>query len=143
MKNTLVSLAFLGSLALLLGPPAQADCTIGVANGVVTQDARPLLFKSRMATTPGFNLVDRDDTGTYTYVGVRSSSDTNVNMGLNSAGLSMGNSLVDGLGGNFAFTAFCLANGADVPGIPWDPAYVATVSGCFPFMDATGNTVLY
>ena len=146
MKTTLPALALLGAFALVFSPPAPADCTIGVANGIVTQDSRPLLWKSRMPSTYGRNIVFRDANSPYAFIGIKTVGDSNVNMGVNSAGLATGNTVIDSQGGNYPFTGHVLGYFATVPEVAEyiaDPNHVTTVSGCFPFMDALGNTVMY
>ena len=105
-----------------------------------------MLWKSRMATSPGRNIVMRDANSTYAFIGIKSVDDTNPNMGVNSAGLAVANSLVNGQGGNFTFTGYVLRNFGTVGEVDAyirEPNHVTTVSGCFPFMDYAGNTVMY
>lgn len=80
MKKFLAVLGIALALPLIPGGPALADCTIGVANGIVTEDGRPLLWKSRMWSGQNNHVVFFDGP-VYDFLGVKSLDDTNALMG--------------------------------------------------------------
>jgi hypothetical protein len=79
----------------LLLPDVAESCNIGVANGTVTQDGRPLLWKVRMTSNPS-NTVFYISGPQYNYIGIADVAPAW--MGLNEAGLCVGNSYVSGGG---------------------------------------------
>ncbi len=124
-------------------------CTIGVADGSVTADDRPLLWKSRMWSGSPNNQVVYFDGGLYDYLGIRSIGQTSALMGLNEAGLAVGNSLVGSAEGeNGPFMNYILGNFSTVEQVE---AYIQdrhdantlSVSGCFQFMDASGEAATF
>lgn len=128
---------------------AVSECTIGVANGIVSNDARPLLWKSRMWAGCPDNQVVYFYGLPYDYIGVRNSGAYYPQMGLNSAGLCTGNSLVgsdDSHDGSF--TEHILRNFGTVDEVRDYiqyklPAGTLMVSGCFPLVDAAGNAAIF
>jgi hypothetical protein len=147
MKKFLAVLALALAIPLIPGGRATAECTIGVANGIVTEDGRPLLWKSRMWSGDN-NHVAYFEGPVYEFLGIKCLSDTNALMGLNTAGLCTGNSLVGPSGGNGAFMTYILGHFATVSEVRqyiYDQldAHTLRASGCFPFMDALGNTVMF
>jgi len=122
-------------------------CTIGVANGSATPDDRPLLWKSRMWSGSPNNQLYFASGPQYHYLGVRSIGGSTPMMGLNEAGLCTGNSLV-GDGENGVFMRHILGNYATVDQVE---AYIQqqfdagtlNAAGCFPFIDATGDAVMF
>jgi len=122
-------------------------CTIGVANGSVTEDDRPLLWKSRMWSGSPNNRVACYDGGLYHYIGIGSLGQSYAMMGVNEAGLSTGNTLV-GDGENATLMNYALGNFSTVDQVEayiqqQHDANVLQASGCFPFMDATGRAVIF
>ena len=138
---------FVVMLAMIaLAAPARADCTIGVADGTVSDDGRALLWKSRMQSGLPLNEMAYYSGSSYDYVGIRSPSGSAA-MGLNSAGLATGNSLV-GSGSNYSFMNQTLTNYSTVSQVrtyiqdEFD-AGTLNASGCFPFLDAAGNATMF
>lgn len=97
-------------LVLIINIPLSAECTSGVADGTVTEDARPLQWKSRLWDAGGTNELryypagyddDGNVDGSYVYsrAGVRSAQNPpghNYPMiGLNIAGMSTGHDVLD------------------------------------------------
>jgi hypothetical protein len=127
-------------------------CTIGVADGTVTSDGRGILWKSAMADTVGEVYPLGHFTGeNYDYICFDNGSSSIAFEGLNSAGLSTGNSWA-GLGdwtGNGHFMGQCLANCGTVDEVRdyifWRQGLGAlnTVTGCFPFLDAQGQATMF
>jgi len=142
------SAAFLATLLIVqavLLPLAHA-CTIGVADGSVTEDDRPLLWKSRMWSGSPDNFVGHFSWGTYDYVGVGSLGGFPM-MGVNEAGLCTGNTLV-GDGSNSLFMNIILGSYSTVDEVrdyiqQEFNAGTLAASGCFPFLDADGNATLF
>ena len=126
-----------------------AECTIGVATGTVTDDGRPLLWKSRMWGGCPDNQVVYFSASPYNYIGVRNRGAHNPQMGVNSAGLCTGNSLVgsdDSADG--PFTEHILRNCGSVDEVrdyinQELAAGTLRVSGCFPFVDTAGNASIF
>jgi len=147
VKGSATFLAVLASALLLSPRPATADCTNGVASGQVTTDGRPLLWKSRVAGGAE-NQVYRFEGRPYSYLAIRSAGTIDPMMGVNSAGLSLGNTLV-GMGGfNGAFMHHVLLNFATVDEVREyiEGEYAQQTlqaEGCFPFADAHGNATLF
>jgi len=131
---------------IALVAPARADCTIGVADGTVSDDGRALLWKSRMQSGLPRNEVAYYSGSSYDYVGIRSQSGSAA-MGLNSAGLATGNTLV-GSGANYSFMNHTLTNYSSVSQVrtyvqdEFDAGRL-NAAGCFPFMDAAGNATMF
>jgi hypothetical protein len=146
----IVALSISGLLAAtMLGGPAAADCTIGVVGGAVTQDDRPLLWKSRMTgRTPDHEVAYFFD-APYNYIGVRGGGAYYPQMGVNSAGLCTGNSQVGPYDwGDGPFTQHILRNFSTVDQVrdyiqQQLAAQALNVSGCFPIADAQGNAVIF
>ncbi len=124
-------------------------CTIGVAKSTVTQDARPLLWKVR-DTSPAAQQLVYASGSPYDYIGVRSQGGS-IFMGINEAGVATGNSLVSTPGGttsNASFQRHILENYSSQSQIN---SYIQSevqngtcnASGCFPFIDAGGEAVIY
>lgn len=144
MRRVLVLLAFAGLVLAVSGERPLAACTIGVAHGKVTQDERPMLWKSRM--WGGTNIVVRTQGPEHLFLGVKSMGDSQVNMGVNVKGLATGNSLVGSAGGNWAFMGHCLGTFKtvqDVRDFLENGGDISQVSGCFPFIDATGDATMF
>ena len=128
-------------------------CTIGIANGGVTIDERPMLWKVRDLNShyTGTRQQLFFSSGTkYDYIGVRSEGG-GLFMGLNEAGVATGNSLVKpipGLASNSSFQWHILGNHDHLDQIS---DYIQSeiddstcnASGCFPFIDAQGNAALF
>ncbi|MHC4618193.1 MAG: PKD domain-containing protein [Planctomycetota bacterium] len=141
-----------GIVVQLINPiPANADdaCTIGAANGFVTTGGRPILWKVRDTADARQQLVFVSGSP-YDYVGVRSEGG-GIYMGLNQAGVASGNSLVKLSGGpasNSSFQAHILENFNSLHQIRSHieqevDANTCNASGCFPFIDADGNAVMF
>ena len=148
MKKTATSLILALLVVCIVGDYVASACTIGVADGVVTVDGRPLLWKSRKWLSSGDNLVVYVNGAVYDYIGIKSNNGTYAMMGLNEAGLSTGNSLVGAGGSNGLFMDYVLQNFATVEDVR---EYIAAqyeagtleAQGCFPFMDALGNATMF
>jgi len=126
--------------------PSATGCTIGVANGNVTVDNRPLLWKSRM-WTGGNNQVVFSPGLPYDFIGVKSISGKYAMMGLNSAGLCTGNTYVVGRG-NGRFMQNILRHCGTVDEVrdyiqQKLEAGTLDATGCFPFADAHGSATLF
>ena len=147
MRTILALMILLVTLPLLPGGQATADCTIGVSSGIVAENARPLLWKSRMATIAP-NQVVYYEGPRYDYIGIRTVGDNNAMMGVNTAGLSTGNSLVGPAGHNGDFMTHILGNFSTVAQVRtyiFEQLEEGTLlaSGCFPFLDAAGNATMF
>jgi hypothetical protein len=126
-------------------------CTIGVANGFVTIDSRPILWKVRDTDDRHQQLVHSPGYP-YNYIGVRSRGGS-IYMGLNEAGLCSGNSAVSspegsGSTNNASLQNYVLRNCDSVDQVR---DYIQSeidfhncnASGCFPFIDADRNAVIF
>lgn len=147
MRRGLVLSGIAIVLLLAVGELASA-CTIGVASGEVTQDGRPLLWKVRQWADTNGNHVFWANGPVYGFLGIKGSvGETEVRMGVNTAGLATGNALVGGTG-NSAFIVYALGNFATVAQVQ---NYLETEIGAnrfeassnFPFIDAQGNAVMF
>lgn len=145
-----VNLGPLGNSPSADGDPissASDGCTVGVANGHVTTDGRPIMWKVRdwsgrqavvyLTAEPNYPL---------DYI-CQSNIDGGVGGGLNVAGVATGNSAV-GSGANWPAIHYILANFTSIDQIR--QALQSDVengecnaSGCFPFIDAEGNAVIF
>lgn len=123
-----------------------SGCTIGVANGIVAEDERPLLWKSRV-WSGGDNQIVYSPGEPYDYIGVKTTGATYTMMGLNSAGLCTGNSVVYSRG-NGSLMCHILRNFSTVGEVRdyIDQEFNAgtlDATGCFPFTDADGNATMF
>ena len=122
-------------------------CTIGIINGSATTDGRPILWKSRGA---GTNVqVFNEDSYTYQYVASGNSGSEYAWMGINEAGLAIGNAMIsdlDRLPGNGDCMLHALQNFSTV-----DQFLTfldsTNVSGrdthtCYVIFDATGTALM-
>ncbi len=137
-----------GTLAVASATAAGA-CTIGVADGSVSVDGRGLLWKSRMLSSVPLNEVVHVTASPYDYIGIRSQGGS-VMLGLNAAGLSTGNSLVgSGAGGNGTFMRNALEDFDSVDLLrdyivqEFSLGNLDNVTGCFPFLDASGDATMF
>ena len=127
---------------------ADATCTIGTANGYATTDGRPIMWKVR--DTSGRQQLIYTCGSPYDYIGVRSEGGL-VFMGINEAGVASGNSYVSTPGGstsNSSVQLHILENYNSLDQIrDYFQSEVNTgacnASGCFPFIDADGNSVMF
>ncbi|MBN1508539.1 MAG: PKD domain-containing protein [Sedimentisphaerales bacterium] len=126
------------------------ECTIGVANGVVTADGRPLLWKVRdIGQEAARQQLVYISGSPYSYIGVCTEGD-GIYMGLNEAGVASGNSLVRPIPGtapNSSVQSTILRSFATVDQTrdyfsSSAQAGTCQASGCFPFIDALGNAVI-
>lgn len=120
-------------------------CTIGIANGLVTMDGRPLAWKVRDTGNVRQQLV-YTSASPYSYIGVRSEGGQ-CTTGLNTAGLSIGDSLV-GTSAKSPTQLYLLTNYNRVEQIrnfyqgQEDAGELAEAS-CFPHLDAAGNASMF
>ncbi len=141
--------ALLAVLFVMLALPLDArSCNIGVTNGTVTQDGRPLLWKVRMTSGDPDNRIFYKSGPQYNYIGIAGSVEPW--MGVNSAGLCTGNSYVGSGGGNASrnrdIIKHILGNFstvAEVRNYLAQPGSTTNVKGCYPFMDAAGNATVF
>ncbi len=85
-------------------------CTIGVASGSVTNDGRPLMWKSR--DVGGSQVVKFNDEGRNDFIGIGSVGSSYFWMGVNEKGFAIGNALSSDLDrpmGNGDLMLYCLA----------------------------------
>ncbi|MCK4624161.1 MAG: hypothetical protein KAV00_02540, partial [Phycisphaerae bacterium] len=127
-------------------PSESRSCNIGVADGTVTQDGRPLLWKCRMNSSDSDNMLIYRSGPQYNYIGIAGSGDPW--MGVNSAGLCTGNSYVSGgdSSRNRIIQNHILGNFSTVEEVRnylADPGSTTNVMGCYPFMDAAGNATIF
>ena len=120
-------------------------CTIGVADGYVTMDGRPLAWKVRDTGNTRQQLV-YTSAFPYSYIGVRSEGGQ-CTTGLNTAGLSIGDSLV-GTSAKSPTQLYILANFDRVEQIRnfyqgQEDADELAEASCFPHIDAAGNAALF
>lgn len=157
MKFALMGLAPL----IALGPAGELQaCTIGVASGEVTVDGRPLLWKNRDITPPlraqELAFFPGGEDGELARVGVRTTGARFLAMGINEAGVAMGNSRGDDRRRtitNLALSNHVLANFRTLEEIdaymdwqmslPDDHPESFPMSACFPFIDAFGGVKMY
>ncbi len=123
-------------------------CTIGLANGDVTVDGRPIMWKVRDITAARQQLVHVSSTPN-DYIGVRS-QDGEVAMGLNEAGVAGGNPFVYTPGitaPNKTLLNYILKTHDNLNDIrDYIHASVESssdFSGCFPFIDANDNASMF
>jgi len=150
----------LGLLVGLAQGPEVRACTIGVASGEVTVDGRPLLWKNRDVTPPlrtqELAFFPGDGNGQLARVGVRTTGSENLSMGMNEAGVAMGNSRGDDRGRyitNLILSNHVLAHFRTIEEIeayldwqislPEDHPEALPISACYPFIDAHGGAVMY
>ena len=125
-------------------------CTVGVANGYVTVDSRPILWKVRDLRSDERQQLFYASGSAYDYIGVRSEGGS-ICMGLNEVGVATGNSLVrltPGAASNYSFQRHILENCGSLDEIEGYidsevDAGTCNASGCFPFIDADGNAVMF
>jgi hypothetical protein len=126
------------------------QCTVGVANGLVTADSRALLWKVRdIGQEPARQQLMHISGSLFSCIGVCTEGD-GIYMGLNESGVATGNSLVrpiPGLAPNSSVQSHILQNFATVDQIDdyfWSgrQAGTCTASGCFSFIDALGNAAI-
>lgn len=153
-QNRVWTAAFFAVGALFqLIVPMRADagdgCTVGVANGYVTVDGRPILWKVRDTSDARQQLIYTSGSP-YDYIGVRSEGSV-IYMGLNEAGIASGNSLVNPSGlpnTNSSTQRYILRNYDSLDQIrdyfqlKVEP-YSNSGRGCFPFIDAAGNAIMF
>ncbi len=134
-------------LFVMLSLPSESrSCNIGVADGVVSQDGRPLLWKCRMNSSDSDNMLMYRTGPNYDYIGIAGSGDPW--MGVNSAGLCTGNSYVSGgdSSRNRVIQNYILGNFSTVDEVRdylAQPGSTDKVMGCYPFMDAAGNATIF
>ena len=124
-------------------------CTIGVANGYVTADGRPILWKVRDTSDERQQLCYNSGSP-HDYIGVRSEGG-GIFMGMNEAGVATGNSLVKltpGDAPNSLFQRHILENYDSLDQIKdyiqsEVNAGTCSASGCFPFIDADGDAIMF
>jgi len=126
------------------------ECTIGVADGSVTPDGRPLLWKVRdigqEATRQQLVYISGSP---YNQIGVCTEGE-GIYMGLNEAAVASGNSLVkltSASAPNSSVQSYILRSFGTVDEVSdyfWSgkQAGACTASGCFPFIDALGNATI-
>ncbi len=153
-KIEFTELSLIITTLILFGSGAKAGaCTIGVANGNATTDNRPLLWKNRDSTQAQQQLMYVQGQK-YSYIGIASlggNLDGEIYMGLNSAGLALGNSVVkieDAPTDNYKIQTHILTNFDSMGQIrnylqSEIRAGKCNGSGCFPFIDAKGNAVIF
>jgi hypothetical protein len=125
-------------------------CTLGVANGYVTVDGRPMLCKVRDIRSDERQQLCYTSGSPYDYIGVRSQGG-GIFMGLNEAGLATGNSLVKltpGVAYNSLFQRHILENYESLDQIrnyiqSEVNAGTCDSSGGFAFIDADGDAVIF
>ncbi len=133
-------------------------CTIGVAHGVITTDGRPILWKNRdnrPVRQQRLSYYPANEPGEYAFIGVHT-VDGGPTMGLNEAGLAAGNSRGNDTGTYIRNTSLQLpilhscANTDEVHerivhqmSLDVDHPDHIWISGCFPFIDARGEAVMY
>ncbi len=134
------------------GEVTSEGCTIGVANGYVTADGRPILWKVRDVSSdkPQRQQLCYTAGVPYDYIGVRSEGG-GIFMGLNEAGVATGNSLVkltEGDAPNSLFQRHILKNYDSLDQIrnyihSEVNAGTCSASGCFPFIDTDGDAIIF
>jgi PKD repeat protein len=125
-------------------------CTLGVASGYVAVDGRPMLCKVRDIPSDERQQLCYTSGSPYNYIGVRSEGGP-IFMGLNEAGLATGNSLVKltpEVAYNSLFQRHILRNYDTLDQIrnyiqSQVNAGTCNVSGCFAFIDADGDAVIF
>jgi len=141
---------FAGIIVILIASTSQA-CTIGVANGVVTVDGRPILWKNSDETLEP-DVVDylaRTD-NTYSYITPHGLNNYIV-MGLNETGVATGNTLVSTPAqlANAKLQVNVLKNYHSIDKIrdyidsEVNGGGTCNATGCFPFIDAMGNAFVF
>ncbi len=131
-------------------------CTVGTAMGTATADGRPICWKSRDKSSDGNNHLFYSSANKYKYIGIGSSM---MMQGLNEKGVSVGNSVVSvdsSSTNNFYIMSWILKYCATVEDIRdaiidetelgiihWNKGSYVNTGGCFPFMDAQGNAILF
>ena len=150
IRPWVVALFVAGLLVLIVVPMEVAACTVGVANGYITVDGRPVLVKVRdLGAIPRQQLVYVSGSP-YNYLGVRSEGGS-ILTGLNEAGVASGNSLVrfsEEPASNSSFQRHILENYNTLDQIRNHiesevNAGTCNASGCFPFIDAQGNAIMF
>ena len=135
-------------LLVFLAATAVLACTIGVADGSVSRDGRPLLWKGREGDTDGRSQVVHFTGAQYDYIGMRAVGDpSGAWMGLNTAGLCTGNSYVERWDNNTLMNHI-LGNFSTVAQVrdfiqQEFNASTLNVIGCFPFADAQGDAAVF
>lgn len=141
---------FVTAVLVQLIIPVRADeCTIGIANGYVAIDGRPILWKVRDTSDARQQLIYTSGSP-YDYIGVRSEGG-GIYMGLNEAGVATGNSLVTFSpepAYNSSFQRYILENYESIDEIrnyveQAIDANTCNASGCFPFIDSDGNAIMF
>ena len=129
----------------LAGEDGLEGCTVGVANGHVTADGRPLMWKVRdWSGRQGvfYHPGDPDYPLARVYQGTLDGGI--MGAGVNSAGVATGNSLVESGGGaNRDITANILGKHTNLDQVReyWWSQSIA--EGCWPVIDAWGNAVMF
>lgn len=150
MKQLLVLILLVMGIQFLICTHAEANCTIGVADDMVTVDGRPLLWKSRMRG--GANITDcvlhvEDPEAIYDYIFIKSLDQTDlvIWMGVNEHGLCTGNSWVSPGGWNSKIQRIILGKCKTVAEARKyiKDEYENDATGCFPFADAQGEATMF
>lgn len=125
------------------------SCTVGVANGYVTVDGRPLFWKVGDTSDVRQQLVYISGSP-YDYIGVRSKGGP-IFTGLNEAGIASGNSRVSTPGGAATNSALQRHIWENFSSLDQIRDYIeeevglgnCNASGCFPFIDVDGNAIIF
>ncbi len=128
--------------------PIQVDaCTIGVANGFVTMDNRPILWRSHDGEEGSSHHLEYVSASPYSYLTVYTSYPF---MGLNEAGVASVNSYVAPCNScdNSTIQTHVMENFDSLDEIrdyiqSSVDAGTCNATGCFPFIDANGNASLF
>lgn len=148
-KHLLAYSSTVALLAILVSGTNANACTNGVADGTVTTDGRPLLWKSRINITDPNNIVEYCTGSTYNYLSVHGST-MGTCMGVNSAGLAMGD--VSGTGTvnqvYINFLNYCLSHFSTVDQVrsylqQQRDAGTLQLGAKEPVMDALGNAAIF
>ena len=153
-----VAVGMVVALLCTLGVTQSSACTVGVVSGSVTRDGRSIMWKNRdnrPVRQQRLSHYPATEPGGYAYIGVHTVRG-GPTMGLNEAGLASGNSRADDKGGyirNGSFGNRILATCATIEEVhakierqfelePDHEDYL-WLSGCFPFIDAQGEAIVY
>ena len=151
-----VAIVFLGLFIILLSKETERclqACTLGVANGYVTVDGRPILWKVGDAHHGRRQRLVYVSGSPYVYLGIQSEGRHSIYHGLNEAGLAMANSTVKTPPGppfssSPPIYRYVLENCNSLDQVrnyiqQEVKAGRCYLSGCFSFTDAHGNASIF
>ena len=128
----------------LAGEDGLEGCTVGVANGHVTADGRPLMWKVRdWSGRQGVFSLPSESNDQLLYV-FQGNLDGGMGAGVNSAGVATGSSGVESGGGNnWNVQHHILSNHTSIDQVREYWRAQSMAAGCFPVIDAWGNAVMF